>query len=97
MGEPRLIRCAQFGVPDRASDPHIGDIVNGLARQGYSITIKNPIGLYIHNIDLTAFKKPDGAPVTPAYFNITRGSVGQGLRAVFEVPAGETSAGIPSP
>jgi len=88
-----LIRCAQFGVADRASDPHIGDIVNGLARQGYSITIKNPIGLYIDGIDLTGLRKPDGTPVTPAYFKITRGSPGQGLRAIFEVPAGETAGG----
>jgi hypothetical protein len=90
-----LIRCAQFGVADRASDPHIGDIVNGLARQGYSITLKNPIGLYIHKIDLTGLNKPDGTPITPAYFRITRGSAGQGLRAIFEVPSGETSAGHP--
>jgi len=90
-----LIRCAQFGVPDRASDPHIGDIVNGLARQGYSITIKNPVGLYIHRIDLTGFNKPNGTPITPAYVKITRGSAGQGLRAIFEVPAGETSGRNP--
>ena len=90
-----LIRCAQFGAPGRASDPHIGDIVNGLARQGYSITIKNPIGLYIHKIDLTGFKKPDGTPITPAYFKIARGSAGQGLRAIFGVPSGETSGGHP--
>lgn len=88
-----LIRCAGFGAAGRASDPHIGDLVNSLARQGYSITIKNPIGLYIHKIDLTGFKKPDGTPITPAYFKITRGSTGQGLRAIFEVPAGETSGG----
>jgi hypothetical protein len=88
-----LIRCARFGVADRASDPHIGDIVNGLARQGYSITINNPIGLYIHGIDLTGFRKPDGTPVTAAYFKITRGTAGQGLRALFEVPAGESADG----
>lgn len=90
-----LIRCAQFGVANRASDPHIGDIVNGLARQGYSITIKNPIGLYIDTIDLTGFSKPDGTPIAPAYFKITRGPMGQGLRAIFEVPSGETSGGHP--
>ena len=90
-----LIRCAGFGDPGRASDPHIGDVVNGLARQGFSITIKNPVGLYIRNIDLTGFKKPDGTAVTPAYFKITRGSAGQGLRAIFAVPPGETSGGNP--
>ncbi|SCX28024.1 hypothetical protein [Mycolicibacterium fluoranthenivorans] len=89
----KLIRCAKFGAAGRASDPHIGDIVNSLARQGYSITIKNPIGLYIHAIDLTGFTKPDGTPVTPEYFTITRGSVGQGLRAIFAVPPGETTGG----
>jgi hypothetical protein len=91
----KLIRCAGFGAPGRASDPHIGDVVNSLARQGYSITIKNPIGLYIHAVDLTGFAKPDGTPITPAYFTITRGSVGRGLRAIFEVPPGETSGGHP--
>jgi hypothetical protein len=90
-----LIRCAGFGAAGRASDPHIGDIVNGLARQGYSITIRNPIGLYIHKVDLTGFRKPDGTPITPAYFKITRGSAGKGLRAIFEVPAGEMSGGHP--
>ena len=90
-----LIRCSGFGAASRASDPHIGDVVNGLARLGYSITIKNPVGLYIHKIDLTGFKKPDGTPITADYFRITRGSAGQGLRGIFEVPAGQTSGGHP--
>jgi hypothetical protein len=90
-----LIRCAQYGDPRRASDPHIGDVVNGLARARHSITLRNPIGLYISGIDLTGFAKPDGTPAGANYFRITRGTEGEGLRAVFEVPPGQTSGGTP--
>ena len=49
-----LIRCAQYGAPGRASDPHIGAEVNALARQGFAITLQNPVGLYIDGLDTTA-------------------------------------------
>lgn len=90
-----LIRCAEYGDPRRASDPHIGDVVNGLARAGHSITLRNPIGLYISGIGLNGFAKPDGTPISANYFRIVRGTPGAALRAVFEVPAGETSGGHP--
>lgn len=89
-----LIQCARFGQASRASDPHIGDVVNQLARQGYTITLKNPIGLYIDGIDDSGFNKPDHTPAT-GYLKIVRGIPGQGLRAIYEVPAGETAAGQP--
>src|SRR5439155_323171 len=90
-----LIRCARYGVEERASDPHIGSEVNRLARDGYSITLRNPVGLYIDKIDLAGITKPDGTGVTPSYFQPLRGDAGQILRAVFKVPAGEVSGGQP--
>src|SRR4030095_2649892 len=36
-----LINCSGFGQAERHSDPHIGDVVNGEARQGKSITLQD--------------------------------------------------------
>ncbi|MBW4609008.1 MAG: hypothetical protein KME22_17820 [Hassallia sp. WJT32-NPBG1] len=85
-----LINCARYGAPGRASDPIIGAIVNGLARDGYSITLANPVGLYIDSIDTTGWTKPDGVtPVDASYWRILRGTAGKILRAVYEVPPAE--------
>lgn len=85
-----LIRCARFGAPGRASDPTIGAIVNSLARDGHSITLANPVGLYIDTLDTSGWTKPDGVtPVDPGYWRILRGSTGRILRAVYEVPSEE--------
>lgn len=89
-----LIQCAKYGEASRSSDPRIGAKVNELARGGFAITLKNPVGLYIDGLSSATWKKPDGTPVGN-YFRITRGSSGLGLRAVYEVPATETSAGAP--
>ncbi len=42
-----LICCAQYGGPNRCSDPTIGASVNELAAQGFAITLRNPVGLYM--------------------------------------------------
>lgn len=81
-----LIRCAQFGAPGRASDPTIGAQVNALARAGHHITLQNPVGLYIDSINLAGFTKPNGSPIDPGFFRVTRGQPGMAVRAVFEVP-----------
>jgi hypothetical protein len=83
-----LIQCAQYGVPERASDPHIGDLVNGLARQGYVISLKDPIGLYMSRPNLLGFSTPDGKAVGQEWFKITRGSEQFILRGVFRSPPG---------
>jgi hypothetical protein len=83
-----LIRCGQFGVAGRASDPRIGSDVNTLARQGFAITIKDPIGLYIAGINTTGWLNPAGGQIGN-FFRTVRGTQGAGLRAVFEVPASE--------
>jgi hypothetical protein len=83
-----LIQCALFGAPGRASDPTIGASVNALARDGFSITLRNPVGLYIDNLNTAGWTKPNGQPIG-SFFRIVRGNQGLGLRAVFEVPAAE--------
>ncbi|MFN2569479.1 MAG: hypothetical protein ABR564_07750 [Candidatus Dormibacteria bacterium] len=86
-----LICCAGYGGPNRASDPTIGGGVNQLARIGCPVTLRNPVGLYLHHLDMAGFSRPDGGPIDAAYFRVVRGSAADGLieRAVFEVPAGE--------
>lgn len=81
-----LICCAAYGVPGRASDPTIGGNVNALARQGASITLANPVGLYIDSLNTTGWTTPDGTSAS-AFWSIVRGAAGAGLRARFEVHA----------
>lgn len=86
-----LICCAGFGGPNRTSDPTIGGAVNQLARLGCAVTLRNPVGLYMHHLDLAGFTRPDGSPVDASYFQVVRGDADAGMieRAVFSVPAGE--------
>jgi hypothetical protein len=82
-----LIDCAGFGEAGRASDPHIGDLVNTLARDGYVISIKDPVGLYMSRPRLVGFTTPDQKPITQDWFKIARGSETHILRGVFQAPA----------
>ncbi|KAL3444583.1 hypothetical protein BJX65DRAFT_170392 [Aspergillus insuetus] len=52
----QLIRCSEYGDPDRHSDPHIGSAINDLARQGALISLADPVGLYIHSFQESVFK-----------------------------------------
>ena len=81
-----LIRCAQYGQPGRASDPKIGAEVNSLARQGFAISLQDPIGLYIDGLDTTGWSTPDGTPAAQ-FWKVVRGGAGTAVRAVFEVPS----------
>jgi hypothetical protein len=81
-----LIRCSGFGVAQRASDPHIGDEVNKLARGGSAITLLNPVGLYIDSLEAVGWVTPDGTPAS-SFWTPVRGASGTTVRAVFEVPA----------
>jgi hypothetical protein len=83
-----LIRCARFGSPGRASDPRIGAEVNALAREGFAITLQNPVGLYIDVLDTTGWKTPTTTPAS-RYWKSVRGAAGMTVRAVFEVPPSE--------
>jgi hypothetical protein len=81
-----LICCAQYGGPNRCSDPTIGASVNGLAALGFAVTLRNPVGLYMDDLNLTGWAGPGGEAVDPAWFRIVRGRPGLIERAVFEVP-----------
>jgi hypothetical protein len=82
----QLIDCGAYGEPERHSDPHIGSVVNELARAKADITLANPVGLYIAGLSVAGWATPDGS--NPAdYWTITRGTKEKALRAVYEVPA----------
>jgi hypothetical protein len=81
-----LICCAHYGGPNRCSDPTIGASVNELAALGCAVTLRNPVGLYMNDLNMTGWAGPKGEPVDPAWFRIERGRPGLIERAVFEVP-----------
>lgn len=83
-----LINCSGFGQAGRASDPHIGDEVNKLARSGFAITLANPVGLYIDSLETTGWVTPNGKPAAQ-FWSIIRGTPGMVVHATFEVPAAE--------
>jgi hypothetical protein len=84
--EQDLIACGQYGDPDRHSDPHIGAVVNELARAHDDISLANPIGLCIAGLTTNGWTTPDQSnPLN--YWTITRGTPDKALRAVYEVPA----------
>jgi hypothetical protein len=90
--EQALIRCSGFGARNRASDPHIGHVVNGLAAQGFSLTLRNPIGLYIDDLDTNGWTKPgpNGTQIATGkeFWRVVRGHDRLILRAVYQVPTG---------
>ena len=80
-----LICCALYGGVNRNSDPTIGATVNALARLGAMITLVNPIGLYMDDVDTSGWSLPDG--ILPAdCVRIVRGEPGRIERLVVEVP-----------
>jgi hypothetical protein len=84
-GEQELIRCGQYGLDSRHSDPHIGALVNTLTRQKADVTLENPIGLYFAALNTAGWQTPDGSD-PGSYWRYLRGTEEKPLRAVFEVP-----------
>jgi hypothetical protein len=74
-------------VAGTSVDPRVTLDIGALARKGLSITLREPIGLYIAGWDDTGWTKPDGTPVGN-YWRVTRGAPGQVLRLEYEVPRG---------
>jgi hypothetical protein len=60
--DPALICCAAYGEINRSSDPTIGGKVNFQVQQGNQVSLRNPVGLYIKNLDTKSFSL-DGKPV----------------------------------
>lgn len=81
-----LATCAKLGNQFRNSDPQIAAIVNGAARAGAEVTLEDPVGLYIDELNTTGMEAPDGEDPL-AFWTIERGSALHALRASFHVPA----------
>ncbi len=86
-----LICAAHYGGTNRTSDPTIGASVQCLAALGFQLSLRDPVGLYMHHLNLAPFSTPDGKPITEDYFRVIRGDAEKNLieRAVFAVPDGE--------
>ena len=69
-------------------DPRVVFDVGALARKPLSISLGEPVGLYIAGVDDTGWTKPDGSPVGN-YWTIVRGVLGMALRVEYQVPPGE--------
>ncbi|WP_327440612.1 hypothetical protein [Pseudomonas donghuensis] len=85
VSEQELIEAIPFGDKFRHSDPHIGAQINELVRAGNEVSFADPVGLYIHEVNLTGFETPDGGSAQPL-MRVTRGENGLMLRVVFEAP-----------
>ncbi|MGH3869684.1 MAG: hypothetical protein ACRDQ4_26995 [Pseudonocardiaceae bacterium] len=84
--EQDLVECAQYGVPQRNSDPHIGGVVNSVARLKADLALSNPVGLYFKDLVTDGWATPDGSdPKT--YWTFIRGDAEHPVRAVYEVPS----------
>jgi hypothetical protein len=73
--------------PRTSVDPRVKLDIGALERKVLSITLRDPIGLYIAGYNDAGWTKPNGAPVDD-YWTIVRGSPGRILRLEYEVPAG---------
>jgi hypothetical protein len=83
----RLACCSDFGEPNRSSDPTIGQAANLAVQGGISVTLENPVGLYIRSMDLGRVAGPNGENLAD-WWRITRGEQNYGLRAEFGPPEG---------
>jgi hypothetical protein len=81
-----LICCSQYGQPFRNSDPFIGFSVNTLVGQGNTVSLTDPVGLYIQTPDWSRFAAPGGADPSQ-FWKVLRGNPhGEVLHVVYEVP-----------
>lgn len=81
-----LVVCGGLGNEQRNSDPQVAEAINGLASEGFEITLADPPGLYLHEFLSAGLQTPDGADAGD-FWTVTRGDDQHAVRAVFEVPA----------
>jgi hypothetical protein len=80
-----LICASRYGGAYRNSDPTIGASANALARLGAMVTLVNPVGLYMDDIDTAGWALPEG--ISPSdCITIARGKPGQVERLVIQLP-----------
>ncbi|MDE4561848.1 hypothetical protein LOF24_28000 [Sinorhizobium meliloti SM11] len=89
----RLIGASGYGSINRSSDPNIGFGLNitavpAGAVKPLSITLANPVGLYMSDIAEGRLTDANDQPLV-GWFKFVRGQKGHGLMAVLEPPAGE--------
>ena len=80
-----LVRCSQMGEPLRNSDPQIAEVVNDAASTGASLTLADPLGLYLDGLQSGGIVTPD-ADDAADFWIAERGSAGLVVRASLEVP-----------
>jgi len=91
---PRLGGAAVAG---RASDPVIVERLGRLAFERRLVALDDPVGVYVHGVEHTRLRTPDGGTVPAQWFARGRGLAagesadgrGRHQRVVLEVPAGE--------
>lgn len=71
-----------------SADPRVELDIGVLARRDLSVTLSDPVGLYMVDWDDTGWTKPNGRPVGD-YWRVRRGRAGAALRLEYEVPASE--------
>lgn len=69
-------------------DPRVSFDIHMLVRKGLSVTLDDPMGIYIAEWNDSGFSKPDGSPAGN-YWTPMRNSTGRVTRLVYEVPAAE--------
>ncbi|MTH66301.1 hypothetical protein [Paracoccus shanxieyensis] len=89
----RLIASSGYGSVNRSSDPNIGYGVNITAvpvnaKNALSITLANPVGLYMDEVAETRITDGNDQPLA-GWFRFVRGTKGRGLMAVLEPPEGD--------
>ena len=80
-----LVVCGGLGNPFRNSDPQIAEIVNDAAALGDEITLLDPVGLYLDELQSAGMETPDGADAAE-FWQVERGAPGHAVRASFAVP-----------
>jgi hypothetical protein len=85
----RLACCSNFGDPNRNSDPTIGLAVNQTVRGGISLTLADPVGLYIRAFDASRVADRAGNALD-GWWVARRGGTGRTLRAEFGPPPGSS-------
>jgi len=92
IDEIKLMCCAGRGGINRSSDPLILKGVFDFARQGLSVALANPIGLYMAPFSLGGLLDPDENPIGADCLRFVRQSADGSriLRAEVAVPAGSS-------
>ncbi|KAF9880613.1 hypothetical protein CkaCkLH20_01655 [Colletotrichum karsti] len=97
----KLCNCSKYGVATRNSDPKIGASINGLVRGGNSVSIADPVAIYMVDFDSSSFMlDQDGSgdnliPVPDGTFTWQRGDINKkmGLRLHIQIPEGQIGTG----